>query len=175
VLADAVLASGGVVAPADPNAPPEEVDDRYRYSVDEWHEVRALNRALAKIKDAGFTSDDLLPAPRPGGREPPVRFTLLHGEVRKDLDHLRQLVGEIRRLGEKGLTVTRFKGLGEMDPEELWDTTLDPTRRTLLRVTLNDAMMAEMMFRTLMGDEVEGRREFILKHRANVEDIDYGS
>jgi len=176
VLADAVLASGGIVVPADPAAPPaEEVDDRYRYSVDEWHEVRALNRALVKIKDAGFDFSDLIPAPRLAGREPPVRFTLLHGEVRKDLDQLRQLVSEIRRLGEKGLTVTRFKGLGEMDPEELWDTTLDPTRRTLLRVTLNDAMMAEMMFRTLMGDEVEGRREFILKHRANVEDIDYGS
>ncbi len=175
VLADAVLASGGIVAPTDPNAPPAEVDDRYRYSVDEWHEVRALNRALVKIKDAGFEPSDLLPPLRLAGREPPVRFTLIHGEIRKDLDNLRQLVGEIRRLGEKGLTVTRFKGLGEMDPEELWDTTLDPVRRTMLRVTLNDAMMAEMMFRTLMGDEVEGRREFILKHRANVEDIDYGS
>jgi DNA gyrase subunit B len=91
------------------------------------------------------------------------------------LDHLRELVSEIRRLGEKGLTITRFKGLGEMDPDELWETTLDPTKRTLLRVTMQDALAAEKMFRTLMGDDVEGRREFILKHRANVEDIDYGA
>ena len=71
--------------------------------------------------------------------------------------------------------MTRFKGLGEMDPEELWDTTLDPTRRTLLKVTMADVLQAEKMFRMLMGNEVEGRRDFILKHRANVEDIDYGA
>ena len=62
-----------------------------------------------------------------------------------------------------------------MDPEELWDTTLDPEKRTLLRVTMDDALEADKMFRTLMGDKVEGRRDFILKHRANVKDIDYGA
>ena len=82
---------------------------------------------------------------------------------------------EIRRLGERGLTVTRFKGLGEMDPDELWDTTLKPEDRTLLRVTMTDALKAEKMFRTLMGEEVEGRRDFIFKHRINKDDIDYGS
>ena len=76
---------------------------------------------------------------------------------------------------QKGLTITRFNGLGEMVPEELWDTTLDPVRRTMLKVRMNDAIQAERMFRMLMGTEVEGRRDFILKHRANVEDIDYGS
>ena len=169
VLADEILAAGGVTGQ------PAEVAERYRFSVDEWHEVRALNRALAKLAAAGFGPADLVPQPRVAGREPPVRYQLQHGEARKDLEHLRELVAEIRRLGEKGLTITRFKGLGEMDPEELWDTTLDPTRRTLLKVTLTDAFAAEKMFRTLMGDEVEGRREFILKHRANVEDIDYGA
>ena len=88
---------------------------------------------------------------------------------------LREVVGSIRKLGEKGITVTRFKGLGEMDPDELWDTTLDPAKRTLLRVTLDDAHAAEKMFTTLMGEEVEGRKQFILNHRANIEDIDYGS
>ena len=55
-----------------------------------------------------------------------MRFVLEHGDARKELPHLRELVAEVRRLGEKGITVTRFKGLGEMDPEELWATTLDP-------------------------------------------------
>jgi DNA gyrase subunit B len=74
------------------------------------------------------------------------------------------------------MTVTRFKGLGEMDPEELWDTTLDPLRRTLLRVSLNDAIAAEKLFRTLMGEEVEGRKQFIMDHKINnPEDIDYGA
>ena len=117
----------------------------------------------------------MVPLPRVAGREPPVRFAVQHGETRKELDHLRDLVSEIRRLGEKGLTITRFKGLGEMDPDELWETTLDPEKRTLLRVTMQDALAAERMFRTLMGDDVESRREFIMKHRASVEDIDYGA
>ena len=121
-----------------------------------------LNRALGKLRSAGFEPADLIPLPRVAGREPPVRLVVEHGDPRKELSHLLQLVAEIRRLGEKGISVTRFKGLGEMDPEELWDTTLDPQHRTLLRVTLNDALKAEEMFRTLMGEEVEGRKKFIM-------------
>jgi DNA gyrase subunit B len=82
-------------------------------------------------------------------------------------------VPEIRRIGERGLTVVRFKGLGEMNPEELWETTLDPAKRTLLRVNLDDALKADEMFRTLMGEKVEPRREFIQKHALEVKDIDY--
>ena len=160
--------------PAD-SKPIEPFDERYRFVVDEWHEIKSLNRGLTKLKAAGFEAADLIPLPRIAGREPPLRFILTSGDHRRELEHLRQLVSEIRKLGEKGMTVTRFKGLGEMDPEELWDTTLDPTRRTLLRVTLNDAFAAEKMFRTLMGEEVEGRKQFILGHRANIDDIDYGS
>ncbi len=160
----------------DPNAKlPAEIDERFRFSRDEWHEVRMLNRALAKLKEYGFTAHDLVPLPRIAGRDPIVRYHLLNGEASKELTSLRELYAEIRKTGEKGLTVTRFKGLGEMDPEELWDTTLDPTRRTLLKVTMADVLQAEKMFRMLMGNEVEGRRDFILKHRANVEDIDYGA
>jgi DNA gyrase subunit B len=158
------------------DAKPTGVDDRFRFSVDEWHEVRGLNKALKKLKDEfGFAPADLVPLPRVAGREPPVRFTLASGDSRKPLNDLRELVSEIRRLGERGMSVMRFKGLGEMNGEELWDTTLDPTKRALLQVTMADAVQAEKMFRMLMGKEVEGRREFILKHRANVEDIDYGA
>ena len=147
-----------------------------RYTLDDWHEMRALNRAVAKLKEMGFEPGDLVPLPRLAGREPPVRFAVESGGSRRDLGHLRELVAEVRRLGEKGMAVTRFKGLGEMDPEELWDTTLDPARRTLLKVMLNDAIAAEKMFRTLMGEEVEGRRDFIFKHKIeNAEDIDYGA
>src|SRR5207248_10763507 len=95
-----------------------------RYTLDEWHEVRALNRAIDKLRKMRmdwFELKDLVGLRRVAGREPPVRFTLERGEVRKDLSHLLELGTEVRRLGEKGMTVTRFKGLGEMDPEELWD------------------------------------------------------
>ncbi len=152
-----------------------EIEDRFRFVVDEWHEIRALNKAMGKIVEMGFEPADLIPLPRIAGREPALRFRLQYGESSSDLEHLREVVSKIRAIGEKGLTITRFKGLGEMDPEELWDTTLDPVRRTMLKVTMNDAIQAERMFRMLMGTEVEGRRDFILKHRANVEDIDYGA
>ncbi len=171
----------GVAAAGEPGTPAATepaavVDEAARYTLDEWHEVRALNRAVAKLKAMGFEPDTLVPLARVAGREPPVRFTLESGTTRKELAHLREFVFEIRRLGERGLTVTRFKGLGEMDPEELWDTTLDPTKRTMLKVSLNDAVAAEKMFRTLMGEEVDGRKTFIMDHKINnPEDIDYGA
>jgi DNA gyrase subunit B len=71
------------------------------------------------------------------------------------------------------LTITRFKGLGEMDPNELWETTLDPAKRTLLRVQLDDALKADELFRTLMGEKVEPRKEFIQKYALEVKEIDY--
>jgi DNA gyrase subunit B len=76
-------------------------------------------------------------------------------------------------MGERGMTITRFKGLGEMDGEELWETTLDPQKRMLLQVQPGDAFKADEMFRTLMGEKVEPRRDFIQKHALDVKDIDY--
>jgi DNA gyrase subunit B len=146
------------------------------YTLDEWHDLKSLNRAMVKLKSAGFDATDLIPLPRIAGREPVIRFVLEHEGNTKPLVSLRELVLEIRRLGEKGIAVTRFKGLGEMDPDELWATTLDPEHRTLMRVTLNDAFKAEEMFRTLMGKEVQERREFIFKNSLkSVEEIDYGA
>jgi DNA gyrase subunit B len=143
------------------------------FFVQELHEVRAVNRLLERLREFNLTPADLLPSPRLAGREPPPRFHLDSGDSRRVLQQLRELVPEIKRLGEKGLTITRFKGLGEMDPEELWETTLDPAKRVLLKVNLDDALKADEMFRTLMGEKVEPRRDFIQKHALEVKDIDY--
>ena len=165
-----------VVADVDDPSLQKNDDAEMRLTVEEYHEIRGVNRMLAKLAEYGFVLSDLIPAPRLAGREPPVRFVLEHGEVGNNLSHLRDLVAEVRHLGEKGLTITRFKGLGEMNPEELWDTTLDPARRILMRVTLVDAQKAHDLFRTLMGEEVEKRRNFIFEKGINVKDnIDYGS
>jgi DNA gyrase subunit B len=121
----------------------------------------------------GLEPADLVPAVRIAGREPPIRLKLESGDSGKILGHLRDLILEVRRLGERGLSVMRFKGLGEMNSRELWETTLDPSQRVLLRVRMDDAIKADEMFRTLMGDKVEPRRDFIYKHAIEVKDLDF--
>jgi len=83
-----------------------------------------------------------------------------------------QILPSIRRLGQKGMDIQRFKGLGEMNAEQLWETTMDPARRMLKQVLIEDAAEAEHIFSVLMGSAVEPRREFIQRHALEVRNLD---
>jgi DNA gyrase subunit B len=156
-----------------PNATPGAAPPLDTFFEQELHEVRRINEGLRELEKFGLDPADLIPAVRIAGREPPIRLKLESGDSSKILPHLRDLITEIRRLGERGLTIMRFKGLGEMDSKELWDTTLDPKNRILLQVRMDDAIKADEMFRTLMGDKVEPRRDFIYRHAIEVKDLDF--
>ena len=93
------------------------------------------------------------------------RNQVIHGPI----DLLDAILGE----GEKGLSLQRYKGLGEMNPDQLWETTLDPDARTLLQVQVSDMAEADDLFTKLMGDVVEPRREFIQKNALSVENLDF--
>jgi DNA gyrase subunit B len=141
-----------------------------RLHIVELHEVRSLNKELADLKTMGFGIESLIPQTRTGSLE--SRYKLRRDESEIGIEDLRGLLNAVRKAGEKGLHVTRFKGLGEMNAEELRETTLDPANRTLLQVRMEDLEAAGELFRILMGDVVEPRREFIERHALEARNLD---
>jgi DNA gyrase subunit B len=137
----------------------------------ELHEVRTLNKALAQLREFGIDVEELL-APEPTNGEMTGRFMLKYGEEVTPLFSFREFLAAVRHRGERGLDITRFKGLGEMDAEELWQTTMDPAQRTLRRVRIEEAAEADRIFRILMGDQVEPRRQFIEEHALEARNLD---
>jgi DNA gyrase subunit B len=102
--------------------------------------------------------------------DPP--FVLVDGDKIFESATLREVVSQIIGQARKGLDIQRYKGLGEMNPAQLWETTMDPEKRTLLQVKIEDAVEADLIFSTLMGDEVEPRRKFIQDNALNVRNLD---
>jgi DNA gyrase subunit B len=99
-------------------------------------------------------------------------FFLENGADIIEFSRVEELADRINEVGKKGLAIQRYKGLGEMNPEQLWETTMDPARRTLLQVRVEDAYEADRLFSTLMGDLVEPRRAFIETNALNVRNLD---
>jgi DNA gyrase subunit B len=103
-------------------------------------------------------------------------FELIEGEGEKahvtPLFSIADILSAVKNVGKRGIQITRFKGLGEMDAKELFETTMNPAKRKLLRIDLTDAIEAEEMFTRLMGDEVEPRRQFIEDNALNVRNLD---
>ena len=151
----------------------EEIGDngRHRLRRTDLYEIRSINETLQQLKGYGVSAVDLIPA-EPRNGEPFYPLSLAQNDVSRPLESFRELLPAVRALGEKGLKITRFKGLGEMDPEELWETSMDAENRNLLQVTLEDAAASDELFSVLMGDEVEPRRQFIEKHALDVKNLD---
>jgi DNA gyrase subunit B len=95
-----------------------------------------------------------------------------HGEHKVQINSRQGLLEYVMEEGKKGLTLQRYKGLGEMNPEQLWETTMQPEKRTVLQVKIEDAVEADAIFNILMGDQVEPRRDFIYSHAMEVRELD---
>jgi len=106
--------------------------------------------------------------------EAPYRVVSEEGEAGSPvvLPDMAALVEHVMAAGKKGMTLQRYKGLGEMNPEQLWETTMNPEKRTLLQVRVEDAVQADEIFSTLMGDQVEPRREFIFRNAVYASNLD---
>ncbi|HDO21539.1 MAG TPA: DNA gyrase subunit B, partial [Nitrospirae bacterium] len=102
--------------------------------------------------------------------EPPYKIRVKNEE--KEFYESRQLFDYIMSVTKKGISIQRYKGLGEMNPRQLWETTMDAEKRTLLKVTIDDSVLANEIFTTLMGDQVEPRKEFIMKRALEAQNID---
>jgi DNA gyrase subunit B len=156
---------------------------------EELHEVNRINQINEKLRaEFGLDLKDFLLKPtkavsaealpkRPktqkeafGGS--PTKFQLINGTDRYDVASLGHICSTIRQIGGKGIEIKRFKGLGEMNAEQLWETTMNPASRTLLSVKLEDAGEADRLFSILMGDDVEKRRNFIRDHALEVQNLD---
>ena len=95
----------------------------------------------------------------------------LGGQVR-EFSSLDDLLEAVLAHSRKGISIQRYKGLGEMNPQQLWETTMDPERRILLQVNIDDSVQADQVFTVLMGDQVEPRKEFIVRHALEARNID---
>ena len=127
------------------------------------------------IDDAFMTSPDFrelssLFTELRGLGHPP--YKLKHNSETNEFKSSRELFDFILSLAKKGISIQRYKGLGEMNPQQLWETTMQPDKRTLLKVTIEDLVKAEEIFSTLMGDQVEPRKEFIEQHALEVRNLD---
>jgi len=141
-----------------------------RITLHEIFESTEMSKILKAVASVGLDVNQFSPseAPRYTITENPGQKSEATTELRAPLD----IVSQIRANGRKGLTIQRYKGLGEMNPKQLFETTMDPEKRRLLKVAINDAAKADSLFTLLMGDEVPPRRQFIEDNALNVQYLD---
>jgi DNA gyrase subunit B len=135
----------------------------------EFRERGTLERLFGQLAKMGFDSTAY---PEPEDPLAPPVITLAADGEKTEVRFLQEMLETVRRLGSKGLDIQRYKGLGEMNPKQLWDTTMDPERRQLLQVTGSQSADAEQIFSKLMGPNVAPRRKFIEENALDVRNLD---
>ena len=136
--------------------------------VKDFSEIPKLTTILKKFESVGFDVTQEQAALNEA--KPLYRVRMKEGD--RDVKTIEELVEAIKEAGKQGASIQRYKGLGEMNPEQLWETTMDPTRRRMLKVQLVDESEADKIFSTLMGDKVEPRRVFIETNALDVQNLD---
>jgi DNA gyrase subunit B len=150
-------------------------EEEETFVAEELHEVGRINELAKKLRhDFGLDLRDfLLKAEKAvSGEALATKFHLVGAEEGFDVASIGDICTSIRKIGSKGVEIKRFKGLGEMNAEQLWETTMNPATRTLLSVKLDDAGEADRLFSILMGEDVEQRRNFIRDHALEVQFLD---
>ncbi|MDO8488550.1 MAG: DNA gyrase subunit B, partial [Candidatus Omnitrophota bacterium] len=143
-------------------------------------EAQEIDEFVSKIEKLGIEFDTyfssiIIPKPgtvKEGEKKNKAIYRIENDGDVKEVFSLKDVLVYIKEVASKGMHIQRYKGLGEMNPQQLWDTTMDPEKRTILQVTLEDAVEADKMFTVLMGDQVEPRREFIENHAHQVKNLD---
>jgi len=164
-------------------APTEDEDQIEDVVVaEELHEVGRINQINEQLKAVGAVREPplqldlrdflLKPVKTVSGEAVQTRFQLINGPDKYDIAALGEICAGIRQIGGKSIEIKRFKGLGEMNAEQLWETTMNPQTRTLLSVKIDDAGEADRLFSILMGGDVEKRRNFIQDHALEVQNLD---
>jgi DNA gyrase subunit B len=148
----------------------EAVDDGTTASADETAIGGAPLDEATKLAAEPKAMADQLIAEAAAGAQTPAPKAQRDAEVR--VESLDELVEFFTAAGKKGVAINRYKGLGEMNPDTLWETTMNPATRTLAQVRAEDHMEADLMFTTLMGDQVEPRRKFIEDNALDVKNLD---
>ncbi|MBD3263508.1 MAG: DNA topoisomerase (ATP-hydrolyzing) subunit B [Candidatus Omnitrophica bacterium] len=141
-----------------------ELEELDYVEIYESHEIKKINSEFIKC---GTSLKEYIPQDKD-------IFGLLQEDNKEVItcNNLKAVLGEVRKLATKGMSIQRYKGLGEMNPEQLWESTMDPEKRTLVRVSLEDSVEADRVFTILMGGRAEPRRDFIQSYAHEVKNLD---